>query len=343
MAHRDLIVIGASAGGVEALKALVGALPPDLPAAVCIVLHLSPHSPSLMPQILSRATALHVLHASDGAPLLPGHIYVAIPDHHLLIEGDRIRVLRGPKENRHRPAADPLFRSAARWHGNRVIGVVLTGSLDDGTAGLHAIKRHGGLAVVQDPFDALYPSMPLSALKEVAVDHTAPLADLGALLGRLAAEPIADAPLPADPGAPGLADEGEIALRQIDEDNGAPSAFSCPSCGGVLWEIREGELVRFRCRVGHAFLPDSMFAEQSDAMEAALWTALKILEENVALSRRMADHARQRGHDLSVGQFEERRRLAERHAETIRQVLNGPALDSAQPALELEDTGAPPR
>ncbi|HEY1011866.1 MAG TPA: chemotaxis protein CheB [Herpetosiphonaceae bacterium] len=336
MAHRDLIVIGASAGGVDALKTLVRALPADLPAAVCIVLHLSPHSQSLLPQILSRATGLHALHASDGAPLLPGHIYVAIPDHHLLIEGERIRVMRGPKENRHRPAVDPLFRSAARSRGNRVIGVVLTGSLDDGTAGLHAIKRHGGVAVVQDPNEALYPSMPLSALKEVEIDHSVPLAALGPLLARLAAEDIAAEP-PRD-AAPALAEEGEIVLRQLDEENGAPSAFSCPSCGGVLWEIREDELVRYRCRVGHAFLPDSMFAEQTDAMEAALWTALKTLEESAALARRMADHARQRGHDLSVSQFEERSRLAEHHAQTIRQVLDGPPLAGDQPDPELEET-----
>ncbi|MHB8597769.1 MAG: chemotaxis protein CheB [Ktedonobacteraceae bacterium] len=188
MPEHDIIVIGASAGGVEALITLTATLPPNLQAAVFIVLHIPAQSPSMLPDILNRAGSLKVVSATDNAKIEYGHIYVAPPDFHLLVESEHIRVVSGPRENRHRPAIDPLFRSAASAYGSRVMGVILTGSLDDGTAGLQAIKRCGGLAIVQDPQDALFPSMPLSALANVQVDYTLPLAQIGPLLGNLSHE-----------------------------------------------------------------------------------------------------------------------------------------------------------
>lgn len=190
MPGHDIIVIGASAGGVQALKTLVGSLPRKLPASIFVVLHIPAESPSLLPEILSRAGPLEAVQAVDGIEIEHRCIYIAPPDHHLLIEHGHVRVVRGPKENRHRPAVDPLFRSAAQIYGTRVVGVILTGGLDDGTAGLLAVKRRGGIAVVQDPDEALYPGMPSSALANVEVDYRLPLSSIGPLLVRLASEQV---------------------------------------------------------------------------------------------------------------------------------------------------------
>src|SRR5947199_4217672 len=179
MPRRDIVVIGASAGGIEALGGLVRHLPADLGAAVLVVLHLAPEHKSVLPRILSSAGPMPAKHAHNGEALVPNCIYVARPDHHLLLHESHIRVIRGPRENGHRPAIDPLFRTAAYTYGPRVIGVVLTGRLDDGTSGLQAVKECGGLAIVQDPADAEHPSMPRSALRSVKVDRTAPLGELG--------------------------------------------------------------------------------------------------------------------------------------------------------------------
>ena len=319
MTGRDIIVVGASAGGVDALKQLVHGLPADLPAAAFVVLHVPAHGPSVLPRILSRAGPLPAVHPVDGQPIVPGTIYVAPPDYHLLVKPGRVRLTRGPRENSHRPSADALFRTAARTYGPRVVGVVLSGVLDDGTAGLLAVKQAGGLAVVQHPDDALYGGMPQSALDHVAVDHCAPVAGLAALLARLAAEPIPDA-------GPGLSAEAEKEADMAELEPGAthahdrpgnPSPFGCPECGGVLWEIHEGDLLRFRCRVGHAWSADSLMAEQSDGLEAAL----RALEEQATLSDHMAERARGRGHAASADIFAAQARDATGHAELIRRVL----------------------
>jgi two-component system, chemotaxis family, protein-glutamate methylesterase/glutaminase len=325
MAGHDIIVVGASAGGVEALVEVVSRLPVRLPAAVFIVLHIPTHIPSLLPEILSRAGPLVAHHPEDGEKIKYGHIYVAPPDYHLLVEREHVSVTHGPRENRHRPAVDPLFRSAARAYGPRVVGVVLSGALDDGTAGLLAVKRRGGVAVIQDPESALYPSMPQSALEHVEVDYCLPVSEIGPLLARLAHEPVKEeevSPVPEDM-------EMETGLAEMDMESlngekhvGTPSAFSCPECSGVLWEIQDGELTRYRCRVGHAYSFESMVAEQSDKVEEALWAALRALEENASLSRRIINRAHQNGQERIARNFAEKLQQAEHHAAVIRQLLD---------------------
>ncbi len=315
MSGHDIIIVGASAGGVEALVKLVHDLPADLPAAVFVVLHIPADPPSLLPAILSRAGALPAVHPVDNTKIERGCIYIAPPDHHMLLELDHICVIRGPKENRHRPAVDPTLRSGALAYGPRVIGVILTGALDDGTAGLLAVKRHGGTAVVQDPKDALYPSMPQNAIEYVDVDYIVPLSQMAALLKRLVDETTADEamyPVPQD-----MNNEVSAAAMSRNASNehehiGIPSVYSCPECGGVLWEIQDNGLLRFRCRVGHAFTSETMLAQQDEALEEALWTALKTLEEHASLTQRMLKHAYQRGHERLAHTLEEKLRQTER-------------------------------
>src|SRR5437660_7226310 len=197
MPNHDIIVVGASAGGVEALRALVAKLPKDLPAAILVVLHVAPDHKSMLPRLLTGAGPIPAAHAKGGEALGPGRIYVAPPDHHLVVDDGVVRLTRSPREGGHRPAVDTLFRTAARFHGTRVIGVVLSGALDDGTAGLVAVKQRGGLAVVQDPRDALCGDMPRSAMENVAVDHCLPAAEIGSLISRLTRESVAvHSPLP---------------------------------------------------------------------------------------------------------------------------------------------------
>ncbi len=324
MPGHDIIVVGASAGGVEALMAVVRKLPMGLPAAVFIVLHIPADSSSLLPDILNRSGPLPASHPEDNEKIEHGHIYVAPPDHHLLVERGHVRIIRGPKENRHRPAVDPLFRSAAHVYGPRVVGAVLTGALDDGTAGLLAVKRRGGIAVVQDPRTALYPSMPHSALEHVEVDYTVPLAEIGGLLKRLAHEQAEEE------GAYPVSEDTEMEtklaamdMNVLNSDNraGTPSAFSCPDCGGVLWELHDGKLLRFRCRVGHAFSIDSIVAAQTEQIEEALWAALKTLEESASLSQRLMKKAHQNGQEWLARNFEEKLQDAEHHAAAIKQIL----------------------
>lgn len=333
MPGHDVIVVGASAGGVEALITLASSLPADLPAAIFLVLHIPAQSPSLLPDILNRAGPLHALHPADGEAIHNGHIYIAPPDHHLMVEEGMVRIVRGPKENRHRPAIDPLFRSAARTYGTRVVGVVLTGSMDDGTAGLLAIKRRGGVAVVQDPQDALFASMPRSAIAHVEVDHVVPLSGISPLLVQLSHEQAAaqgSYPISQDMEMETKLAAMDMRDAQNGEHVGTPSVFSCPECGGVLWEVHDGNLLRFRCRVGHAYSVDSILAGQNEAVEEALWTALKTLEESASFSRRLANDARNGGKDWLAKRFSEKVQEAEQHAEVIRQVLANSSTDTQQ-------------
>jgi two-component system, chemotaxis family, protein-glutamate methylesterase/glutaminase len=321
-----LVVIGASAGGVEALMKVAGALPRDFAAPVVIVLHIGAEGPSVLPQILARSGPLPVQEACDGELLQPGTIYTAIPDHHVLVDEDKtLRLVKGPRENRHRPAIDPLFRSAALAFRSRCIGVILTGTLDDGTAGMLAVKKGGGVAIVQDPADATYPSMPQSVLDFVKVDYVLPLAGIAAKLVECVQTPCATTERTAN--LEMLKMEKKIVALdpktlQVDDRPGTPSAYSCPDCGGVLWEIEDGDdYVRYRCRVGHAFSPETMLDAQSNVLEEALWTAMKTLEESARLSARLAENERKRGHEWLVKRFETRERDARQRAELIRRFL----------------------
>ena len=323
MAERNIIVVGCSVGGVEALQTLVAGLPAKFRPTLLVVMHLAPQSTSVLPDILNRSGELPASHPRDGEAIRPGHIYVAPPDNHLLIEDGRMRISRGPKENRHRPAVDPLFRSAARYYGRRVIGVVLTGSLDDGTAGLLAIKKRGGLAVVQDPEDAMVPDMPRSAIAAVRADHVVPLAEMPALLAELTAQKVSGN------GAGGtsrLEKETQIAefdMNAIEDDNrpGVPSQFACPDCGGVLWELTEEEILRFRCRVGHAYTADSLSAEQNEEVESALWAAMRALEEGASLAKRLAEKAEVNKQPRVMRRFQQRAKDKMDQADVLRKLI----------------------
>jgi len=267
MGH-DIIVIGASVGGVEALLNLVAQFPEDLPATIFIVLHVIPTAAGQLAQILDRAGPLQATTAQDCEIFEPEHIYVAPPDHHLLVKQGYLRVTRGLRENRVRPAIDPLFRSAAVAYGACVVGVVLTGLQNDGTAGLLAVQRCGGITMVQDPTDALYPDMPLSALEHVTVNYCLPVLKMGAVLYRLSQEPpVATPPIPED-----LRIEVNIAENPADNSNcaeklGESVAMMCPECGGPLWQLRDKKLRRYRCRLGHAFTAESLLTGQSEVVE----------------------------------------------------------------------------
>ncbi|GAA4028149.1 chemotaxis protein CheB [Hymenobacter glaciei] len=293
--HRDIVVIGASAGGVSALLELVKALPADFPAPIFIVQHVAADSPSILPQLLNSVSALQVRHPQNGETIEPGVIYVARPDHHLLLEGDQVLVARGPKENRFRPSIDALFRSVAYTFGPRVIGVVLTGYLDDGTSGLWSMQRMGGVAVVQDPRDAEQPSMPTNALEFVDADHLVPLAELGALLVRLTAEPAPARPkLPAD-----QLDLLKIELTIAKQgggfelgiiDKGKLTPFTCPDCHGALTQLIEGKLIRYRCHTGHAYTVSALLSEVTASVESLLYQGMRGLEETKMLLHNIGTH-----------------------------------------------------
>ena len=326
---RRVILLGASAGGVSALSEVVKGLPADLPAAVFVVLHVAPYGKSAMPAILSRAGRLPAVHPQDEAPIEEGHIYVAPPDYHLLLEDGHVRLSRGASENSQRPAVDVLFRTGARSYGRRAVAVVLTGNLDDGTAGLAVIKRHGGIAVVQDPAGADYPSMPTSAIENVDVDHVIPLAGIAALLVKLVNQPIEDPEPPA--GGPEDTDmKEELELGKDPEEQGIPSDLTCPACGGSLRESRIEDVVHFRCRTGHAYSPATLLAKQTDVIEEALWAALRALEENAALARRMERRMRQTNQAGLAGEarYSQRAQEAEGHAEVLRKLLMADEEDS---------------
>jgi two-component system chemotaxis response regulator CheB len=285
--QREVVAIGASAGGVEALQKVVGGLPPELPAAVFVVMHVAPTRASVLSDILARASQMQVTPAHDGERFERGHVYVAPPDVHMLVGPGNVRLTHGPRENGHRPAIDPLFRSATRAYERRAVGVVLSGTLDDGTAGLRFLKRHGGVAIVQDPKDALYPGMPESALAHVAVDRVAPAAGIADAICAMLDEPVHVADTGRRPANGSDPDLVELPPREND----IPTALTCPACGGVLHETDEGRLTRFACQVGHVYSPESLVDGQAEALEGALWAALRSLEERADLLRRMARRA----------------------------------------------------
>jgi two-component system chemotaxis response regulator CheB len=336
LAGKDIIVIGGSAGAVEALMVLTEALPRELAAAVFVVVHIPPSSPGRLPEILQRHSALQIAWAEHGEPIERGRVYVAPPDVHLIVDPGRVRLTRGPRENHSRPAIDPLFRSAALAYGPRVIGVVLSGRLDDGTAGLWAVEERGGIAVVQDPDDAAHPDMPRNALAYTAADHVVPVREMGALLARLVAESAATA---ARPVSPTLELEVKIAMEANALQEGLltlgpATPYTCPECHGVLVRVGQGGIPRFRCHTGHAFALDSLLASTTESVEETLWSALRAIEETVLLLREAAwrEHGSSTGaHDARLAsRFEQKACEAEARAALIRQaVLRHQALSLA--------------
>jgi two-component system, chemotaxis family, protein-glutamate methylesterase/glutaminase len=287
---RNIVVIGTSEGGLATLDELVGELPTDLPASLFIVRHMAPeNSADGLLYRLGRHKAFRCKLVKDGETFKVGRIYIALPDYHLLVKKKTLLVTKGARESRYRPAIDPLFRSAAVTHGPPVIGVVLTGLLDDGTAGLVAIKRCGGVTVVQDPNDAPYPDMPENALNNLKVDHSVPVAAMGALLEKLTHEtPSKGKPIPQD-----IRTEAEIAERVLSDiaqvnTLGSQAPYNCPNCAGVLWEMEHPDLKRFRCHTGHSFTATALLAGQSEKIEESLWVSLRMLEERRNLLNNMA-------------------------------------------------------
>jgi two-component system chemotaxis response regulator CheB len=349
MQTRDIIVIGASAGGFDALKELIAAIPKDLDVSIFIVWHIPSSGTGVLPEVLNRLKSLYAAHGVDWEPLARGRIYVAPPDKHLVLEKDRVRVTRGPKENGFRPAVDPLFRSAAYNFGSRVIGIVLSGALDDGTAGLWTIKQYGGIAIVQDPLDAQVPSMPENAIREVPVDHIVPVADMPALLKKLTSEKIPTNGLKQASDMERIEKEIRIAIQDdsIQEEImqfGELTQYTCPECHGVLSSIREGNRIRYRCHTGHAFSADSLLAIVSKDIENSLWNTIRSIEESVILLNHMGDHFAEVNQPHMAAQYFKKANDALKRNKLVRQaVLNHEQLstDSIREQVQQED-GDPP-
>jgi two-component system chemotaxis response regulator CheB len=288
----NVVAVGASAGGVEALTRFAAGLPPDLPYAVLVTLHLPSRAPSVLARILDRNGPLPATEASDGAPLQPGTIRVAVPDRHLLVYNHRVTLSQGPTENGHRPAINSLFRSVAVSIGRRAVSVLLSGVLDDGTLGSAAIRSRGGTTIAQSPDDALFPAMPRTAIEAGLVDHQVAAGEVGSLLMRLADRTFDTFEEPAMKHDAGLDLENRIALTRRfstdfnTEDLGSPSGYTCPDCNGSLIGVSEGN---YRCHVGHAWTADALLEARDGEVEGALWVAMRSLQEKAKLSRRLAE------------------------------------------------------
>jgi two-component system chemotaxis response regulator CheB len=319
----SLVVVAASAGGLMPLRQLLAELPADLPASVLAVLHIPPTGGQALPRILDRSGPLAAAAATDGARLAPGRVYVAPPDRHLLVVNGAIRLSRGPRQNGVRPAADPMFRSAALYAGPRTIAVVLSGTLDDAARGCAAVEQRGGRVAVQDPSEAAYPGMPESALAATRHAVALPVSDLARLITRLAGED----PAPPDGGpAPELeAEVSRLLNGDLEADMSARpySGFICPDCGGPLYYGRQDTASAYECMVGHGWSPQSLFDEHSVAMEKAMWLAIRSLDERGRLTRRLAEEAEERGRRLSVARFRATAEEACRAADQLRTIVSG--------------------
>jgi two-component system chemotaxis response regulator CheB len=325
MPTNGVIVIGASSGGVDALRILVAGLPADFGTPICIVLHIAPHAPGILHQMLARAGSLPTFKVQSDMPLRAPGIYVAPPDFHLLVEKDKVRIAQGPRENRFRPAIDPLFRSAAYSYGPAAIGIVLTGDLDDGTSGLWAIKEHGGVALVQDPVEAPYPSMPRSAIQHVPVDHVVPIAAVAPLLMTLTTRSIEG---PAEQHSSSLETEIQIAYGEDAREVGVlqlgqPSMYTCPDCHGVLLEVQDSRVPRFRCHTGHAYSIESLAATVFEKTEDAMWSAIRSLDEGASLLEKLARHLEEHHDGHGAATHRERAMLAKRRADLLQAAVSG--------------------
>jgi len=299
MPRTPLVVVGASAGGVQALQRLLTTLPPELPAAVAITLHRAPVEDDRLPAILGRHSRLPVTSARDGEAVRPGRAYVAPAGLHVALVDDHFQLSAGPRENGSRPAIDVLFRTAAEAHGRKVVGVLLSGLLDDGTAGMAAIKAAGGFTIVQDPSDALFGDMPKNAMANVQIDVVCPVDEMA---------PHIEAAL-ASMSVP-IGTRAEPAVNE-------PSEFSCPDCGGVLWRLEQDGVLRYRCRTGHAYSPSGLFQRQDMAVETALWTAARALEERASMSESLAKRLRARGLHPAATRLEHQSRMARERAKVV--------------------------
>jgi two-component system, chemotaxis family, protein-glutamate methylesterase/glutaminase len=321
-----IFVIGASAGGMEACRELFSLLPRNFPSPILLVIHTPEGAPGLMAAVLQRASRMTVINAREGESLLPAHVYVAPPNYHLQVTPGRMQLVNGPSENRHRPAIDLLFRSAALSYGPAAVGIILSGYLDDGSAGLFRVKQAGGIAIVQDRDDATVPDMPRNASERVHPDYSVPIRELAPLMVQLANETVA---------VPSFNDMPEDTFS-LKLDSGIPSVFTCPECHGTLWETEEGGSLRFRCRVGHAFTADSMLQDQQLDVERALWAALRVLEENHELSTRLAARARGKGYRQTERNYDIRAAESHRNALVLRELLTG-GRQEPKPARSLEE------
>jgi two-component system chemotaxis response regulator CheB len=333
MANRDIIVIGASKGGLESVSRLLAELPADLPAAVLVVIHISPERPSMLAKILGRSSQMPVCDAEDGQAYERGRVYVAVADRHLLLGQEGLRVGSGPLENRSRPSLDTLFRSAAAFGRSRTIGVILSGLLDDGASGLAMIARCGGVTIVQAPDDALCADMPRSALELSNPDFVLPLSQIGELLQRLVSEPAGPAP----PVPNEILMEAALTEKILDpvghvhdtgttREIGAQVPIACPSCGGPLWKI--GEEQRYRCNVGHSFSVNSLLREQDTVLEQALWAAVRTLEER---GRMLTNLSEQSGGSATATRYDSRAADSHFHAQRIRELLLNLAIPAVTP------------
>lgn len=320
MEPRDIVVIGGSAGAIEALSRLVGHLPRRLDAALFVVVHTAPAADSLLPAILSRRGSLMAVEPADGDPIACDRIYVAPPDCHMIIEAGRIRISSGPKESLHRPAIDPLFRSAARSYQARVVGVVLSGMLDDGSRGLAMIRRRGGTAMVQDPGEALFPQMPRNAIEAANPQHVGTVDELARLIAihtrgheqkSDVEEFMSDAMNP---------NGGKVPIG-ADDVPGTPTGIACPECHGVIWAADELEEPEYRCRIGHAYTTEALAQAHADSVEGALWAAVRALQERASLTKHLGHKAQRRGDHLTAGSMMEQSNTADRQATTIESML----------------------
>ena len=321
MANKDIVVIGGSAGALQVLQGILSSLPWDFQPAIFVVLHTTEDSPRLLPDILNRHSKLPVMYAVHNAPILPSRVYVApAGQRHMLLDRGKIRLESGPRENHCRPAIDALFRSASYAYGNQVIGIVLSGNLDDGSAGLASIKIRGGLAIVQDPEDAMAASMPASAMENVEVDFVLPAEQIGPKLVGLTPMTVPDRPQPISIGEKPMSSTGQT--------------YACPECGGVLEDMCENDMTRFRCRVGHLYSPESLMADQTEAVERALWAAIRSMEEQAELSDRLAENSRQKRRAGLAMRFDGKAESSRENASILRESLQKTAADVFEVPLQ---------
>lgn len=328
--EKIILVVGASAGGTSALPELIRQITADMKLAVLVVLHLS-KAPigELLVNRLQKSTSLKCKIPKHGETIKNGHIYIAMPDHHLMVKENTILLGKGPMENRYRPSIDALFRSAAVSYNSKVIGVILTGMLEDGASGMYAIKKAGGICIIQDPKEAKYPDMPRAVLSVLKPDYSVPVSEMGAAISEAIAtlKKRKQVKVPAD-----LVKEAEIAERvnvgiEQVQNLGERSNISCPECGGGLWEIKDNGFTRYRCHVGHAFSEEGLISSMEASTESTLWIALRMLDERKNLLQQLGDKEMKRGNQKVAATYSQRAREMEVHAEKLKEILFSVARD----------------